>query len=50
MKEGRYNTDDIAEAQLQSGSNGLVLKNLIGVNRKRVMDAHEAARLFEAAM
>ena len=49
MKD-RYTIDGLVEAQFQKGSNGRVLKNLIGVNRKRVMDAHEATLLFETTM
>jgi cell filamentation protein len=50
MNSTRYSTDGLIETQFQAGSNKRVLKNLIGVNRKRVMDAHEATRLFEASI
>lgn len=46
----RYATDGLIETQFQNGSNGRVLKNLSGINRKRVMDAHEATHLFEATV
>jgi cell filamentation protein len=46
----RYTTDGLTEAQFQKGSNGRVLKNLIGVNRKREMDALEATNLFKVTM
>ena len=39
MSSTRYNTDDLIEAQFQSGSHGHVLKNLLGIKRKREMDA-----------
>ena len=48
MNSARYNTDDLIEAQFQSGSHGRVLKNLLGVKRKREMDALEAVKLSEA--
>lgn len=44
----RYTTDGSIEAQFQSGSNGRVLKNLLGIKRKREMDALEAVKLSEA--
>lgn len=46
----RYNTDDLIETQFQGGSNRRVLKNLLGIKRKREMDALEATRLFDATM
>lgn len=48
MNSTRYNTDNLIEAQFQSGSNGRVLKNLLGIKRKREMDALEAVKLSEA--
>ena len=50
MNSARYNTDDLIEAQFQSGSNGRVLKNLLGIKRKREMDALEATNLFKVTM
>ena len=44
----RYSTENLTEAQFQSGSNRRVLKNLLGINRKREMDALEAVKLSEA--
>lgn len=49
MKD-RYATDNLIEAQFQNGSRGRVLKNLLGIKRKREMDALEAANLFKATM
>lgn len=50
MNSTRYNTDDLIEAQFQSGSHGRVLKNLLGIKRKREMDALEATNLFKVTM
>ena len=50
MNSARYNTDDLIEAQFQSGSNGRVLKNLLSIKRKREMDALEATNLFKVTM
>ena len=44
----RYSTENLTEAQFQSGSNQRVLKNLLGIKRKREMDALEAVKLSEA--
>jgi len=44
----RYNTENLTEAQFQSGSNERVLKNLLGIKRKREMDSLEAVKLSEA--
>ena len=44
----RYSTDALIETQFQSGSNRRVLKNLLGIKRKREMDALEAVKLSEA--
>ena len=43
-----YNTENLTEAQFQSGSNWRVIKKLLGINRKREMDALEAMKLSEA--
>jgi cell filamentation protein len=44
----RYSTENLTEAQFQSGSNRRVLKNLLGIKRKREMDTLEAVKLSEA--
>lgn len=43
----RYKTDHLTEAQFEPGSHARVLKNLLGIKRKREMDALEAVRLSE---
>lgn len=48
MSSARYKTDNLIEAQFQSGSNKLVLKNMLGIKRKREMDALEAVSLSYA--
>jgi cell filamentation protein len=48
MNSARYKTDNLIEAQFQSGSNKLVLKNMLGIKRKRQMDALEAVSLSDA--
>lgn len=50
MNSARYQTDNLIETQFQSGSNKLVLKNMLGIKRKREMDALEAANLFKATL
>jgi cell filamentation protein len=44
----RYDTDHLAENQFEPGSNGRVLENLLGIQRKHHMDAMEAVKLVEA--
>lgn len=44
----RYDTGQLAEAQFEPGSRGRVLRNLLGIRRKREMDALEALKLAEA--
>lgn len=44
----RYDTTGLAETQFEPGSRGRVLKNLLGIYRKREMDALEAVKLSEA--
>lgn len=44
----RYDIDHLAEAQFEPGSRGRVLKNLLGISRKREIDALEAVKLAEA--
>ncbi len=42
MKEkSRYDTSDIVDARIEPGSGGRVLKNLLGIKRKREMDQVE---------
>jgi cell filamentation protein len=41
-KHGRYDTSKLTEAQFEPGSRRRVLKNLLGVKRKREMDRLEA--------
>lgn len=43
----RYDTAHLIESQLEPGSRGRVLKNLIGIHSKRAMDEMEAAKLAE---
>lgn len=44
----RYDTTGLVETQFEPGSRGRVLKNLLGIYRKREMDALEAVKLSEA--
>jgi cell filamentation protein len=41
-KKDRYDVSDLIEAQSEPGSGGRVLKNLLGIKRKREMDQVEA--------
>jgi cell filamentation protein len=43
--DDRYDVSDLPEAQSEPGSNGLVLKNLIRITSKQVMDEAEARAL-----
>lgn len=43
----RYDTSSLTEAQFEPGANGRVLKNRLGIYRKRDMDAIEAVKLAE---
>jgi len=45
---GRYQTTHLPEAQFESGSRGRVLKNLLGIKRKREMDDMEAREQLRA--
>jgi cell filamentation protein, protein adenylyltransferase len=45
---GRYQTTHLPEAQFESGSRGRVLKNLLGIKRKREMDDVEAREQLRA--
>ena len=44
-KNNRYNTSHLTEAQYEPGSRGRVLKNLLGIKRKREMDQVESEAL-----
>ena len=46
--DNRYDVSDLPEAQFEPGSNGLVLKNLIRITSKQVMDVAEARALEQA--
>jgi len=46
--DDRYDVSDLPEAQFEPGSNGLVLKNLIGITSKQVMDEAEPRALEQA--
>ncbi len=46
--DDRYDVSGLPEAQFEPGSNGLVLKNLIGIMSKQVMDEAEARALEQA--
>jgi cell filamentation protein len=49
LKNGRrYNTSGIAEAEFEPGSGRRVLKNLLGIKRKREMDRIKARELLRA--
>jgi hypothetical protein len=43
-KYDRYDTSSLPEAQFEPGSRGRVLKNLLGIKRKRDMDEAESIR------
>lgn len=45
---GKYNAEQTAEGQSEPGSRGRVLKNLLGINRKREMNLVEARELRRA--
>jgi cell filamentation protein len=46
--DDRYDVSGLPEAQFEPGSNGLVLKNLIGITSKQVMNETEARALEQA--
>jgi len=46
--DDRYDVSDLPEAQFEPGSNGLVLKNLLGITSKHIMDKVEARALEQA--
>jgi cell filamentation protein len=48
-KSGRYDASKFVEGQFEPGSRGRVLKNLLGVKRKREMDQIEAQELRRAS-
>ena len=43
--DDRYDVSDLPEEQFEPGSNGLVLKNLLGITSKHIMDEVEARAL-----
>ena len=45
---GRYDISGLVEAEFEPGSRGKVLRNLLGINRKREMDEVEAIALVRA--
>ena len=45
---GRYDVSNLVEAQFEPGSHGRVLKNLLGIRRKRDMDRVEAQEQLRA--
>ncbi len=45
---GRYDVSKLVEAQFEPGSHGRVLKNLLGIRRKREMDRVEAQEQLRA--
>jgi cell filamentation protein len=47
-KTGRYKISHLPEAQFEPGSRGKVLKNLLGIKRKREMDEVEAREQLRA--
>ncbi len=47
-KTGRYDVSKLPEAQFEPGSHGRVLRNLLGINRKRKMDRVEAREQLRA--
>lgn len=46
--KSRYDTSGLIEAQIEPGSGGRVLKNLLGIKRKREMDQIEGQEHFRA--
>ena len=47
-KRGKYDTSGLIEAQHEPGSRGRVLKNLLGIKKKREMDIAEAREQLRA--
>ena len=47
-KAGHYDASGLTEAQFEPGSQGRVLKNLLGIKSKRQMDEVEAEEQFRA--
>lgn len=47
-KRGKYDTSGLVEAQHEPGSRGRVLKNLLGMRKKREMDIAEAREQLRA--
>lgn len=49
MKEtGKYSTTGLIEAQFEPGSRGIVLKNKLGIKRKKEIDEAESVALAVA--
>ena len=46
--KSRYDTSGLIDAQIEPGSGGRVLKNLLGIKRKREMDQVEGREQFGA--
>jgi len=47
-KTGRYNVSGLVETQYERGSRGRVLRNLLGIKKKRQMDDAEVEALRRA--
>ncbi|MBI2347563.1 MAG: Fic family protein [Deltaproteobacteria bacterium] len=47
-EEGKYDASSLIEGQFEPGSRGRVLRNLLGIKRKREMDQVEARELRRA--
>lgn len=50
MAKDRYDTSDLVENQFEPGSKRRVLRNLLGIKRKREMDAAESQTELEARL
>ena len=46
--DDRYDVSGLPEAQFEPGSDGMVLKNLLGITSKQTMDEAEARALEQA--
>lgn len=46
--DSRYSTEGLVEARFEPGSRNRVLRNLLGIRRKREMDRLEARELLRA--
>ncbi len=45
--EGRYSTSGMIEGQFEPGTNGQVLKNLLGINNCAELERVETERLYD---